>query len=348
MYLKMVFLSLLYSVIHLHSNVKMAKLGFRVRWITWKMWAHFPAFLDIEIPVAVPLNMESDNESEDENIEIIDNGPNPMWGPIEIDSDNDNDELGDVESESENDDLDEAPNWAAIDVDGNDDAPNWAAILEDSESDDDDDGFEDVNVKAFVRCSIRNGIKHNSEDEQSVGSFLEQRISEALQDYDNATNGLLMKKVHTMGRKGDDLMQSIRRKANWFSIRQTAWPYWELWDGIVSLHDRSVYRICVDLESFGCFSIEVETKVFNIGNHGSLTHGLCCLISTRLAKEYLHSSHCSYPEEFCSRWCDAVNQSNWAEAAEWKTRKLQLPETLRKQLVSTMQWQFWAEILNDC
>ena len=150
-----------------------------------------------------------------------------------------------------------------------------------------------------------------------------------------------------MGREGDDLMQLIRRRAGWYLIGQTARAHWEYWDGEKAYwNSRSIYRIRVNLGDLGLFSIEVETKAFNLGSNGTLSHSLCCHISTTLAQDYLHSTHCLYPEDFCIRWCTDINQTNWAAAAEWKTSELELPETVRQQLVSTMQWMFWAAILD--
>ena len=174
-----------------------------------------------------------------------------------------------------------------------------------------------------IRAFIRNGIKFKSEDEESTGSFLEQKTAEALHDYNKSSNGLLLRTLSKTNIEGDDLMLVIiRRRSNWIKIRHTS--------------NRNIYRIYINLKEFGLITMWVETKTFNTGNNGTLTHRLCCDISSTLVQESLRIAQRPYPEDFYKLLKTGV---------VWKISELEMPETLREQLVSTMEWMFWNEIL---
>ena len=182
-----------------------------------------------------------------------------------------------------------------------------------------------------IKASIQNGIKFKSEDEESTESFLEQRSVKALHEYNKSSNGLLLRTLSNTHIESDDLMLVIRRrKSNWIKIRQTSKGHWGYRE------NRNIYRTYINLYQFGMIMMWVEAKTFNIGNNGSLTHILCCDISTTLVQEFLRTAQRPYPEDFNNLLQTAV---------VCKISQLEMPETLREQLVTTMEWMFWSEIL---
>ena len=191
--------------------------------------------------------------------------------------------------------------------------------------------FNNTDIKDSITASIRNGIQCKSDDEQSTEAFLKQRITEGLQDYNKLTNGLLLRTVSRTSMEDDDLMSAIRgvgtewSGSEWIRIKRVyiGTPF-------------NVYKCYVDLKEFGFIMMTVEAKMFDIGNNGTLTHRLCCDISSRLFQESVHSTWSPYPEDFYNILLAGI---------DWKISELELPETLRKQLVTTLRWMIWTEIL---
>lgn len=183
--------------------------------------------------------------------------------------------------------------------------------------------FYSNTLEALTRICIRGAVVESSEN---VQLFLEQKISEILQEYNKRQGGYLMSRVASMGLPGDGLMQAICR-SDWISIEK---------------NDEMAYEIRCDLQGFGVFFVEVETRAYNLGTPDSLSHKLCRQISCRLIYEHLHSTHCTRPQNICLKQCNIENVPNWAAAAEWKTGKLQIPVSLRTQIVTTMYWLFWT------
>ena len=206
--------------------------------------------------------------------------------------------------------------------------PQGAGLGEDGGLRDDESEmlFYSNTLEALTRICIRGGVMENSEN---VHLFLEQKITEALQEYNKRHCGYLMSQVASMGLAGDSLMQAIRR-SEWISIEKT--------------HDMT-YEIRCDLQEFGVFFVEVETREYNLGSPDSLSHKLCHQISCRLIYDHLHSTRCTHPKNICLKQCNIGNVLNWAVAAEWKTGELEIPASVHSQLVATMYWLFWTRAL---
>ena len=206
-----------------------------------------------------------------------------------------------------------------------------------------DDEFEMMfyrkTLESLTRIIIRNAIMEKSEN---VHLFLEEKISEVLQEYNKQQSGFLMQQMAGKGQPGDSLMEAISRKRDWISIEETHGEHLEFWEAL-TWRRGCIYKIRCDLQDFGVFSVEVETRDFDLGSPESLSQKACYKISSRLIYEYLHSTHCTLPQNICLKWCNIDNVPNWAALAEWKAEKLQIPETLRSQVLATMHWLFWSK-----
>lgn len=196
-----------------------------------------------------------------------------------------------------------------------------------------------INIKDSIKASIRNGIQCKSE-EQSTESFLEQRIIEGLQHYNKSTNGLLLRTVAGTNTEGVDLMSAVRRSTDIVAEWQWSGFKWLRIKRIWIWSAMYIYNITVDLKEFGSLEMQVQAKTFDIGNSGTLTHMLCCDISTRLFQESVRSTHhlslSLHPYDFYNILVADVDR---------KISELELPETLQKQLVSTLRWMFFTKIL---
>ena len=210
-----------------------------------------------------------------------------------------------------------------------------------------EDKFVDIgiDIKDYITASITNGIKC-TDDEQSTESFLEQRVIEGFQEYNKSTHGFLLRAMSDTNMEDDDLMSAIKRRGPEWDRPEWARPEWD-WGWIeirpifktsrtISHHFAPFHTIHICLKEFGTVSITVGVREFNIGDSGTLTHRICCDISSRLVQETTRSTLCPLPEDFFNVLLADVDR---------KISELELPETLRKQLEATLQWMMWTEIL---
>lgn len=264
----------------------------------------------------------------------------PLGAPgVMLDSsDDDDDSVESSDEESEGDDDDSLVN-NFIDY-GDGDVLNaliaypQAEVTEEKLGNMPDDEFEMEfyrnTLEASTRICIRDAVVEKSGD---VAVFLEQKIIEALEKYNHQSSGFLMSQLAV---EGENLIQAIYRKPDWILIKEENW-------GTLLGEEATLYKIRCDLQDFGSFSVDIEAKDFNLGSPGSLVHTLCCQVSWRLVFEYLHSTCCTHPRNICVKRCDIENLPNWAATAAWKTQELEIPTSVRSQLLATMHWLFWSK-----
>ena len=199
----------------------------------------------------------------------------------------------------------------------------WRSKLADSE----DHNFPPlIPLSLAIDASIINGIKDKSEDAESTESFLEERTVEGIQNYNKATNGIVLRTL------SDDLMLAISRKrTDWIKIKQ-------------GLKDVKNFRIYVNIQKFGVIVITVVAKMFNIGSNGTLTHRLCCDISSRLIRESVRP-YPVRPYSFYEHRGDYYKLLQTRFDRKISALDGELPKTLQDQLLSTMQWMFWNDAL---
>ena len=224
-------------------------------------------------------------------------------------------------------------------------------VLSDSDDEDDIDEDDDgIDVRDRMRIFIRRAIMSDMEEKEvGIGNFLQRRIELALEDYNRASKGILIRTLcGEESQNGENtesgLMSMVRERCpDWFLFSWAVpadWPY----PPNQKETSQSFCRVIVNLGEFGSYGLEIQTvKLVHIKSHLSLSHITCVKISAMLAQQYLHTSLCSYQEEYCKVLCE--RGTDWPPQALWKVNTLDIPETLREQLVETMDWLYWSGVL---
>lgn len=223
-----------------------------------------------------------------------------------------------------------------------------------SDSDDGDDIDEDdddLDVRDRMRIFIRTAIMSETEEKDiGVRNFLQRRIELAIEDYNRASKGVLIRMLggeESQNCKDTNIafMDTITKKCpNWFSFSWEApadWPYPPNEKEV----SHSLCRVVVNLGDFGCYGLEIQMmKLVHMKSHISLSHIMCVKICTMLVREYRHVNLCSYQEEYCKVLCKRV-ETDWQYQAVWKVNTLDLPKPLRAQLVETMKWMYMSGVM---
>lgn len=222
----------------------------------------------------------------------------------------------------------------------------------DSEDEDDiDEDDDDLDVRDRMRIFIRRAIMSETEEKDiGVGNFLQRQIEMAIEDYNRASKGVLIRTlVGEESQNGKDVnvafMDTVMEKCpNWFSFSWETpadWPY----PPNEKERSHSFCRLVVNLGDFGCYGLEIQTmKLVHMKSHLSLSHFMCVKISTMLVQEYLHVNLCSYQEEYCKVLCKRI-ETDWRSQAVWKVNTLNIPKPLCAQLVETMKWMYMSGVM---
>ena len=211
--------------------------------------------------------------------------------------------------------------------DGNDDEDGGESNEED---DDDDNDSDDVDVRDTMRTFVKSAVISDEEEKNiGIGPFLQQRFEVALKVYNKRSGGMLIKALRGENSKGSEvddevLMDTIREKSRnkWYGFSQ---------------YTPNVCRVIIDLEGFGEFRCEIETmRMLEVGTNLSLSHISCVNIGAILSHEHR-----------VERYKPWIRYADWSVDAKWKVAKLDIPEEASKQLLITMRWMFWSELLEE-
>ena len=202
---------------------------------------------------------------------------------------------------------------------------------EESDEEDDDDDIEDiddVDVRDTMRTFVKSAVISDEEEKNTgIGPFLQQRFEVALKVYNKRSGGMLIRALCGETSKDSEvddevLMDTIREKSQhkWYSFSQYA---------------PNVCRVIIDLEGFGEFHCEIETmRMLEVESNLSLSHIVCANIGAILSLEHRVNQY--------KPW---IRHADWSTCTKWKVTKLDIPEEASKQLLTTMRWMFWSELL---
>ena len=194
-----------------------------------------------------------------------------------------------------------------------------------------DGSSEDNDLSDIIRRSISQSVMSGRQETiVGVETFLQGRLEATFK---------------ICGENSLPVCHIINSNENWFRCSQSIPPEWQIEENPYEIPG-SIYRLSLNLNPVGWYCMQISTcNMPHTDGELSLAHIACMKISTLLAQQYLHTTHCAYSKNFCNIVCD--KSTEWSPMAFWKVSALNLPKVSSDQMLDTMDWMDWSGILDS-